>query len=284
MIVFAAMKRFGGAALSTLAVLASVLCYQNFALFAPLRATAAEQQESVPPMAPVVVRWAEGGQNADQYYSNGALLRSVTSSDAVNVTLTIHEAGKWVLLSVGLENDGNTRPDVLPDSFTVELVKPLSESLAYQRPEQVEKAIRNNARWRAVVAGGLVGMGESSPQTTTSQSDVNINGTVTDSSGNSSSVQAQGTATTTSQTTNPEAGKDARRAADGVYNRAAASIRQIQAGVLRPSTLFPGKFLSGLVYFKKPKQRVAEGELLVKIPVGHTAFEFSFPWPQPRVN
>lgn len=231
----------------------------------------AQSQSAAPAQSPTNVRWnvrwQEGSQGSDKLLSDGAVVKILTAN-GVTVSASLKDTGWKQRADIMITNNSEQRFDVIPETFTLDVVTPKRKSLAYQAPEKLAKSLNRRAQWAAALSafGGSLA-------TQQSRSTSSTEGTVhaTDNSGNSASGTYSGTTTTT--TTSPDyfARQRANEQGNNALRNAGDTIDYIYKVSLKPNTVMPGKDVFGAVYFERDSK--AETAIL-KIPVGDLIFEF----------
>jgi hypothetical protein len=229
----------------------------------------AQSQHSIGSQNASTVRWQEGAESSDKFISDGAVVKVLTVG-GVTVSASLQDTGWKMRADIMITNRSGQRFDVLPETFTLEVIAPKSKSLAYQSPDKLAKSIYRKARWSValtMVAGSLA------TQQSTSKSSAQGSVYATDNTGNLGYGTYKGNSTTTTTFPDYAARERADEQARNIIQSAADAIDYIYRVSLKANTLMPGRDIFGAVYFERDKK--AEGVVLT-IPVGNTIFEFPF--------
>lgn len=143
---------------------------------------------------------------------------------------------------------------IYPEHFQIKMSAPVNKVYNALDTETVAKKIKNQGRWRSILAAGLAGMA-------TRQS----TGTITDNRGNTATVII----------TEPDhaAQRNARRSREAreVANQTKAD--KADKWALKTHTLFKGETVDGAVFFKREK--LAPG-MILSFTIGDTIFEIPY--------
>ena len=208
--------------------------------------------------------------NCAHVWFSGALVK-VMRSNGVLVFATLQDSGKYFVAQVGVINKTASPLDVLPQSFSMNVLKPHPKKLRYLPPDKVIRSISNSAAWSNFFTA--LGAAGATQQSVTQSA---TNGTAS-AYGTSGSAYGRYSENTTSVTTVPDeqAQQDAaNRIAANNANVAAAS-QEVSSGSLQPATVAPGKSVAGNVYFERAR-KIESTEIL--IPVNGEVFDFDFEW------
>jgi hypothetical protein len=206
--------------------------------------------------------------NCAHVWFSGALVK-VMRSNGVLVFATLRDSGKYLVVQVGVINKTASPLDALPQSFSMNILKPHPKKLRYLPPDKVIRSISNSAVWSNFFTA-LGAAGETQQSVTQSTT----NGTAS-AYGTGGSAYGRYSENTTSVTTVPDeqAQQDAaNRIAANNANVAAAS-QEVSSGSLQPTTIAPGKSVAGNVYFERAR-KIESSEVLV--PVNGEVFDFVF--------
>jgi hypothetical protein len=190
-------------------------------------------------------------------------------SNGVLVFATLRDSGKYLVVQVGVINKTASPLDVLPQSFSLNVLKPHPKKLSYLPPDKVIRSISNSAVWsNFFTALGAAGATQQSVTQSTTNGTASAYGT-------GGSAYGRYSENTTSVTTTPDeqAQQDAsNRIAANNANVAAAS-QEVSSGSFQPGTVAPGKSVTGNVYFEHAR-KIESSEVLV--PVNGEVFDFVF--------
>jgi hypothetical protein len=192
-------------------------------------------------------------------------------SNGVLVVVTLRDTGKYLVAQVGVINKAAVPLDVLPQSFSMMVLKPNPKKLRYLPPEKVIRSINNSAAWSNffTALGAATATQQSVTQSTT-------NGTAS-AYGTGGAAYGRFSASTTSVTTIPDqqAQQDAANRIAANNASVAAASQEVSYGSFQSTTVTPGKSVSGNLYFEHARKLE---ELEVQIPVNGDVFDFDFDW------
>ena len=208
--------------------------------------------------------------NCSHKLISGMMVKYIQDNGLV-VVATIVDTGRNCKVDVAVINKTSMPVDVIPSSFSLRLTQPKEKELRLLPQEKIMTSIRNRAAWENFFTA--LGAAGATQQSTTQ---TNTNGSV---SIYSSGDSAYGTyhGNSTSVTTVPD--EQALQAASDriAANNAAAEnvIQGINSFSLRPTTIDPGKYATGSVFFERARKMQ---EIVLSIPVNGRAYQFSFGW------
>jgi hypothetical protein len=183
----------------------------------------------------------------------------------------MRDTGKYFVAQVAVVNKSGSPVDVLPQSFSLVVLRPHRKTLRYLPPDKVIRSISNSAAWsNFFTALGAAGATQQSVTQSTTSGTASAYGT-------GGSAYGRYSENTTSVTTIPDeqAQQDAaNRIAANNANVAAAS-QEVSSGSLRSITVAPGRGVSGNVYYDRV-HKIEESEVL--IPVNGEVFEIDTDW------
>jgi hypothetical protein len=177
---------------------------------------------------------------------------------------------------VMITNLSKQRADVLPNTFTLDILEPKPKSLPYESPEQLAKAIDRKIRWRNALAGMAANMA-TQQSTSTSTSSIYGNMSATNNKGDSANGIYNGSSTTNTTANTPDYAARHRanqQAAENIQT-GQEMVDYINRATLKANTLMPGQDVFGVVFFKREKDKQF---LILRIPIGRTVFEFPVSW------
>ena len=172
---------------------------------------------------------------------------------------------------MGVINKTASPLDVLPQSFSTKVLRPHQKTLRNLPPDKVIRSISNSAAWSNffTALGAASATQQSVTQSTT-------NGTAS-AYGTGGSAYGRYSENTTSVTSVPD-----QQAQQDAANRIAANdaavanaSQAVSAGSFQPTTVAPGKSVTGNVYFEHA-HKIETSEVL--IPVNGEVFDFHFEW------
>ena len=208
--------------------------------------------------------------NCAHVWLSGYIVK-VMRSNGVLVAVAMQDTGKYFMAQVSVVNKTGSPLDVLPQSFSSMVLRPHPKTLRYLPPDKVIRSISNSAAWsNFFTALGAAGATQQSVTQSTTNGTASAYGT-------GGSANGRYSENTTSVTTVPDeqAQQDAanRIAAN---NAAVANVSQaVSAGSFQPTTVAPGKSVTGNVYFERAR-KIESSEVL--IPVNGEVFDFDFEW------
>lgn len=227
----------------------------------------AQPQSTTRDHSPTTVRWQEGAEGADRFFSDGVPIKVLTAN-GVAVSVSLQDTGWKMRADVVVANRSQGRVDVLPETFTLDVITPKAKRLEFKSLHELAKSIENKSRWRTVLANVA---GAMATQQTTSVSSTHGTVSASDNVGNSASGVYSGSSTTITVSPDYAARQRANEQARTAVQSAGDMIDYLGRVSLKDNTLMPGQEMSGAVFFERDSK--AEGVLL-RVPVGNTVFEF----------
>lgn len=188
-----------------------------------------------------IARWLSGAPGSDQFYSDGALVESLTAN-GVTVQVSLHDTGWKLRASVAIANESGAPVSVNPRLFTLDELTPHLRALAVQDPARLAKAVTHQVDWSAASATAPAG-----------------------------SVQQS---TPAAYLAAPDISSD--RAAAPNYFAQAQTGPQSHSVVLRECTIDPKQTILGAVWFERGKN---PQQLNLRVFVGDEIFEFPLSFP-----
>jgi len=234
------------------------------------------------------IYWDSNDPRCSHWYVRGELYRQITAN-GITVALTLRQSRfKLLEAEAVVINSDLPQLDIGPDTFGALVPRVTAagasqdEVLEQTGPEEIGKRIKHRAMWRAMAVGAMGGA--ASARQTTSTSNVDVSGTATDQNGNVYDVHGSGTATTTTVYTDQESMRKTNEATDAIHRRAQDDINTVGSMALPRSTLFKGKDMAGVVWFKPPKEKFYDTLLVGACfePPDRGCFVFPFSGPQKR--
>ncbi len=208
--------------------------------------------------------------NCAHVWFSGNIVK-VMRSNGVLVAVTIQDTGKYFIAQVSVVNKSASPLDVLPQSFSIMVLRPHPKTLRYLPPDKVIRTISNRAGWdNFFTALGAAGATQQSVTQSTTNGTASAYGT-------SGSAYGRYSENTTSVTTVPDeqAQQDAANRIAANNTAVAATSQEVSTRSLQPTTVAPGKSVEGNVYFEHAR-KIESSEVL--IPVNGEVFDFDFEW------
>ena len=208
--------------------------------------------------------------NCAHLWFSGSLVK-VIRSNGVLVAVAIQDTGKYFMAQVSVVNKTASPLDVLPQSFSSAVLRPHRKTLRYLPPDKVIRSISNSAAWsNFFTALGAAGATQQSVTQSTTNGTASAYGT-------GGSAYGRYSENTTSVTSVPDQQAQQDAANRIAANNAAvtAAAREVSNGSFQPTTVAPGKSVTGNVYFERA-HKTESTEVL--IPVNGEVFDFNFEW------
>jgi hypothetical protein len=208
--------------------------------------------------------------NCAHVWFSGNIVK-VMRSNGVLVAVTIQDTGKYFIAQVSVVNKSASPLDVLPQSFSIMVLRPHPKTLRYLPPDKVIRSISNSAVWsNFFTALGAAGATQQSVTQSTTNGTASAYGT-------SGSAYGRYSENTTSVTIVPDeqAKQDAANRIAANNTAVAATSQEVSTRSLQPTTVAPGKSVEGNVYFEHAR-KIESSEVL--IPVNGEVFDFNFEW------
>ena len=187
-----------------------------------------------------IARWLSGAPGSDQFYSDGALVESLTAN-GITVQVSLYDTGWKLRAFVAIANESSAQVSVNPRLFTLDELTPHLRSLAVQDPARLAKGVTHQIY--------------SSPASATAPA---------------GSVQQPSSAAYLITRYTPS-----EHAAAPNYFAQPQAGRQSQS-VLRECTIDPKQTVSGAVWFERGKN---PQQLNLRVFVGDQIFEFPLSFP-----
>ncbi|MCX6930795.1 MAG: hypothetical protein NT154_47470, partial [Verrucomicrobia bacterium] len=156
--------------------------------------------------------------------------------NGLELRAALRDTGWKTSAQIVIVNGTQSRLDVVPDLFSVTIMKPKQRTLRREEPEKLAKSIRRRAAWQAVGAS----MGGMATKQTTSQSQTNGTVSVYGSGGSATGVYS-GTTTTTQTEPDYEARRQAAENVSNIRTQRDEALAGIESVALRANTLMPGQ-------------------------------------------
>lgn len=212
----------------------------------------------------------EGAIDCEKIFLDG-FEYTILPYGGVQVVVSLTDNGSHLVALVTVRNTDNRFSPVV-DPAKVQIIgfdkNDKAVFLAPIPPQKIASKFVNRAAW----ASALNSLSASLAKTrTTSSSMVNGNLMITGTAG-TSSVMVTGTETTS--TTQQDRGAVARadEQNQGWMAGARANAQEVMDTALRANTIFPGKSISGFVYFERKKLK----KVVVEVTVGKISFDFPY--------
>jgi TPR repeat protein len=208
--------------------------------------------------------------NCAHVWLSGYIVK-VMRSNGVLVAVTIQDTGKYFIAQVSVVNKTASSLDVLPQSFSIMVLRPHPKTLRYLPPDKVIRSISNRAVWdNFFTALGAAGATQQSVTQSTTNGSASAYGT-------GGSAYGRYSENTTSVTSVPDqqAQQDAANRIAANNTAVAATSQEVSTRSLQPTTVAPGKSVEGNVYFEHAR-KIGSSEVL--IPVNGEVFDFDFEW------
>jgi hypothetical protein len=203
-----------------------------FLLTVTVSATYSQKRE-LPDMPAKRLVWQEGQEFADSFFSEGVTVRVIKNSGLV-VAAVCYDYRDHLACEVTVLNGSAKRIDVLPENFFIagKYKDGKADYVFSLPPTKLAKKYESRAKWGNFFRAFAAGMA-----TTTSTSSVtgDLNGTIT--------------TTTPNRTAQRNAAIANQRASDEAKDKADSIVLY----ALMANTVFPGKHVSGMVYFQRKK-------------------------------
>jgi TPR repeat protein len=208
--------------------------------------------------------------NCAHVWFSGALVK-VMRSNGVLVFATLRDSGKYLVVQVGVINKTASPLDVLPQSFSLNVLKPHPKKLSYLPPDKVIRSISNSAVWsNFFTALGAAGATQQSVTQSTTNGTASAYGT-----GGSAYGRYSGNTTSVTTVPDEQAQQDAANRIAANNAAVATAAQGVSAGSFQPTTVAPGKSVTGNVYFERAR-KIESSEVL--IPINGEVFDFDFEW------
>ncbi len=214
------------------------------------------QKRGLPDMPAKRFTWQEGQPYADSFLSEGATIR-VIRNNGLTVAAVCYDYRSYLACEVSVLNSTEKRVDVIPENFflagTYDNGK--TDYVYSLSPKKLATKIEGRVKWGSFFRTFAAGMA-----TTASTSTVtgDVNGTITTTSPN---LAAQRNAAIANQ-----------QAADKASQQAGWIIQD----ALLANTVFPKRYLSGMVYFERKKFETAFFSMIID----GTGYSFGFNRPK----
>jgi hypothetical protein len=185
----------------------------------------------------------------DEGWNEGLYTRSI-SNDRVIVLLELSDEGKYLDGILAVANIGDTRLDIDPSKFWIDVVSPDYKRLNIVPPEVVASSARNTGKWARALAN-------------ISASLATRTATVVTNDGSTATISYPDDAARVN------ADNEARDRSKAAQSSAAS----IMATALKRHTLAPNAQITRYVYFENVKHRDFS---VVHLPIGETDYIFAF--------
>jgi hypothetical protein len=208
--------------------------------------------------------------NCAHLWFSGAFVK-VMRSNGVLVAVALQDTGKYFIAQVSVVNKTASPLDVLPQSFSSMVLRPHPKTLRYLPPDKLIRSISNSAAWgNFFTALGAAGATQQSVTQSTTNGTASAYGT-------GGSAYGRYSENTTSVTSVPDqqAQQDAANRIAANNAAVAAAAQKVSDGSFQPTTVAPGKSVTGNVYFERAR-KIKSSEVL--IPVNGEVFDFDFEW------
>jgi TPR repeat protein len=208
--------------------------------------------------------------NCAHVWLSGYIVK-VMRSNGVLVAVAMQDTGKYFMAQVSVVNKTASPLDVLPQSFSSMVLRPHPKTLGYLPPDKVIRSISNSAVWsNFFTALGAAGATQQSVTQSTTNGTASAYGT-------GGSAYGRYSENTTSVTSVPDqqAQQDAANRIAANNAAVSAASQEVSAGSFQPTTVAPGKSVTGNVYFEHAR-KIETSEVL--IPVNGEVFDFHFEW------
>jgi hypothetical protein len=93
-----------------------------------------------------IARWQSGAPGSDQFYSNGAMVESLTAN-GITVQVSLQDTDWKLRASVAIANEGTQEVRFNPAHFTLDELKPRLRTLSYQNPKELARANTHQVYW-----------------------------------------------------------------------------------------------------------------------------------------
>jgi len=219
---------------------------------------------------PKTVRWTAGTAHSSEFLLEGHKVRMILT-ESVRVLAYIESTDDPYRIRMHFRNTSGRAFDVLPETFTLSVLKPQPKPLPYVSPKQIVRKIENDAAWM-MIAEAISSVGRAIGGTSTTSTSGTV--TVRSPTGGSAYGTYNGLTSTYDGAANQrQTGDNLARIADSAE---AQKVRQL-TGALLPNTVFAGQEFGGIVHFKREKRAVL---LLLRVPVDGRIFEIPIEVPK----
>lgn len=214
------------------------------------------QKRELPDLPAQRFMWKEGEPFVDSFLSEGAMIR-VIRNDGLTVAVVCYDYRSYLACEVSVLNNTNKRVDVIPENFFLAGVydKGKADYVYSLSPKKLANKIEGRVKWGNFFRAFAAGMART---TSTSTVTGDMSGTITTTSPN---LVAQRNAAIANQ-----------QAADSAREKAGWIIQD----ALLANTVFPKRYLSGMVYFERKKFETA----FLNMIIDGTAYSFGFNRPK----
>jgi hypothetical protein len=214
------------------------------------------QKRELPDMPAKRFIFKEGEAFADSFLSEGATIR-VIRNNGLTVAAVCYDYRSYLACEVSVLNGTDKRVDVIPENFFLagQFANGKADYVYSLSPTKLAKKIEGRVKWGNFFRVFAAGMATAT-STSTVTGDLNARITTT-----SPNVAAQRNAAIANQ----QAADSARQKADIVISDA-----------LLANTVFPKRYVSGMVYFERKKFETAFFSMIID----GTAYSFGFNRPK----
>jgi hypothetical protein len=265
---YLAVKNLPAALLSRPIVL--TIAITTFLIAADLRmpTPAMALSQTTPRAASKTVTW-DDSPNCGHFYLDGKQYKSILVPNA-QVTVAVYDTGKYIRAEIRVKNNGSAPLDLLPSDFHISEIEPKKKELAYQPPDKIVRSLSRSVAWSNAFTGMAANHAR---QQVTTESNTDGNANAYGSNGSSAAADFNAQTRSTTYVPNYAAQQRANQQIAANNGALAAVVDDLNANVLRATTISPGQSIAGRMYFRREKHAKS---LLLTAVVGDSHVEFPF--------
>lgn len=234
------------------------------------------------PLAPAVIhdgvaQWVAGTQGSEHFYTEGALVESLTVN-GVTVQVSLQDSGWKLRANIAVANGSLLGIEVIPSHIALNDVKQTRKTLAYHEPQKLRGAVNHQILWTENTAAP-------------SQSGYLSNANYSDRD-RQPAIQGAGTLSSGYPAGSSYAGGNRQPAVKNYLADHQATVQsvserrrefnphsQMNTVALRETVVLPSQQISGSSWFDRDSKL---SDVVVRIPVGQLIYEFPFSFPHEK--